>query len=95
MVVPEPDSKDSHSGSNPGHIKMKPTFDLLEVSVRELPTTQDQNKCFVVSAPFHKKDVMYRPDFWPRGVGVKRFDFKRHADYDRSNSDRQPSAPFM
>lgn len=74
------------------YIKKKPTFDSIEVSVTELPTGPSQNKCFVVAAPFQKKDLMYQPDFWPCGVGVKRFDFKRHPDYVGNSRGPQPSS---
>lgn len=46
-----------------------------EFVVNELPTKEGGNKCFMVGADFALKDDLYRSDFWPNGVGFKRFDF--------------------
>lgn len=59
------------------YLGAKPNFKDVTICVRELPTAADQNKCFVVSAPFSKKRELYDMNLWPRGVGVKRFDFSR------------------
>lgn len=44
--------------------------------VRELPTGEQRNKCFMVGADYHHRDEMYKATFWPAGVGFKRFDFQ-------------------
>lgn len=44
--------------------------------VKEIPTKPQQNKCFMVGAAYQHKDEMYKPAFWPSGVGFKRFDFR-------------------
>lgn len=67
------------------YIHKKPGFDEVQVDVQELSTNDKQNKCFVVSAPFDKKDIMYKPDFWPRNVGFKRFHFKKFKDYSQGD----------
>lgn len=57
-----------------------------EVIVRELPTDASKNKCFVVSAPFSKKDVLYDTATWPAGVGIKRYDFNKMRAYQNNAS---------
>lgn len=69
-------------------IKLKPGYKDLMVEVKELPNTGNRLKCFVVTAPLSKKDEMYNPDFWPTGVGVKRFSFVKHREYlDKNGAD--------
>lgn len=63
------------------YIKGKPGFENEAITVRELPSDPNQLKCFVVIAPFHRKDELYEPNFWPRLVGIKRFDFSKHRDF--------------
>lgn len=46
-----------------------------ELIVRDLQT-KGKNKCFMVAADFKYRDDFYSPDFWPKGVGYKRYDFK-------------------
>lgn len=46
-----------------------------DYTVKELPTRNSQNKCFMVGANYKHKDEMYTTNFWPTGVGFKRFDF--------------------
>lgn len=53
--------------------------------VKELPTNEQKNKCFMVGADYHHKDEIYKPTFWPAGVGFKRFDFRLY----RRLNDRQ------
>lgn len=63
------------------YIRSKPGFEKDMVSVREIPTTEAQLKCFVAIVPLDKRKEVYDPAFWPRNVGVKRFDFNRHRDF--------------
>lgn len=56
-------------------------FENLEVTVKEIPTTENQLRRYVVTAPITKKEEIYKPEFWPCGVGVKRFDFTKHKDF--------------
>lgn len=62
-------------------IKKKPGFETLDVHVSELPTEETKNKCFLVTAPFSQKDEMYKPNFWPKDVGIKRYDFRLQSKY--------------
>lgn len=68
-----------------GYISRKPGFEKIIVGVNELVTGDSKNKCFVVSGPFQKKEEMYRPNFWPRNVGFKRFDFKKFKEYNQGD----------
>lgn len=52
-----------------------------EVQVQEMPSESNNKKRFVVTGPMEKKDEMYKPEFWPEGVGIKRFDFQKHRDF--------------
>lgn len=60
------------------YIGRKPTFKDLKVEVREVKYADAKGdlKSFMVKAPLEKKDELYQPDFWPEGVGIKRFNFK-------------------
>lgn len=63
------------------YLKEKPCLTNQEVCVRELPTEEKRLKCFVVTAPWKCKDELYKPEFWPVGIGIKRFDFNKHRDF--------------
>lgn len=67
------------------YINNKPGYEQDKITVRELPTDENQLKCFVVVAPLEKKDEMYDPSFWPNFVGIKRFDFNRHRSFLEQN----------
>lgn len=62
-------------------IKKKPGFSEMDIQVSELPTDENKNKCFLVTAPFSLKDDMYKPSFWPKDVGIKRYDFRLQSKY--------------
>ncbi|KAJ8932889.1 hypothetical protein NQ314_014370 [Rhamnusium bicolor] len=68
-------------------ILQKPSFNDLQINVHELTTDDKNNKCFVVSAPYHMKDEMYKPEFWPKSVGFKRFDLfdGKYKQYNQGN----------
>lgn len=72
------------------YICKKKGFDNVNIGIRELQgnsTSDNANslKSFVVTAPLEKKEEMYREDFWPVGVGVRRFSFKTY--HSRNQSD--------
>ncbi|KAG5874591.1 hypothetical protein JTB14_001225 [Gonioctena quinquepunctata] len=46
------------------YITKKPGY-INGVCVKEIPTTEDRLRRYVVTAPLSKKDEMYKPDFWP------------------------------
>lgn len=59
------------------YLKNKPNHHEVEFIVRELPGNPKALKRFVIAAPFELKDEMYSKEFWPTGVGVKRFSFDK------------------
>lgn len=55
-----------------------------DFSVKELRTNEGSRyKQFMVAADFEWKSRFYEPNFWPRGIGFKRFDFKLY--YEKYN----------
>lgn len=69
------------------YIKSKPGFTNANISVKELPSDPNKFKCFVVIAPFAKKDELYDTKFWPNSVGIKRFSFAKHREFLRETDD--------
>lgn len=63
------------------YIKDKEGYNNEQIIVKELPGEPNQLKRFVIGAPFNRKDELYKPDFWPTNVGIRRFDFKRHSTF--------------
>lgn len=78
--------RECKEGDIVNYIKKHVGFNDVPITVRELPSEQNKLKCFVVTAPIQKKDQMYDPEFWPRFVGVKRFDFKKHKTFLESSA---------
>lgn len=66
-------------------ISKKPEFANSNIDVKEIPGNPDGLKRFMVSAPFKFKDTMYKNDFWPNGVGIKRYNFNRQNDNEKGN----------
>lgn len=69
--------------------KINKTDDDEEIIVKKLSSENKRHKCFMVGADFDHKDNFYNPSFWPRGVGFKRFDFRRYHDYNRKMENQQ------
>lgn len=63
------------------YIKGKSNFTNEKVEVTEIPSEQNGLKRFVVRAPISRKDEMYDTNFWPKGVGIKRFSFHKHREF--------------
>lgn len=63
------------------YIKSKETFKNDEIVVKEIPTEENRYKNFIITAPLNKKDHLYDLTFWPEGIGIKRFNFRRHQDF--------------
>lgn len=63
------------------YIKSKEGFQDVRVIVKEITVPEDQLKSFVVVAPLSKKDDLYNTEFWPKNVGIRRFDFNKHRDF--------------
>ena len=63
------------------HIIGHQGFDNHKVTVKELPGEPNQLKRFVITAPLSKKDELYDTAFWPKNVGIRRFDFKKHQGF--------------
>lgn len=64
-------------------IVKKQGFERVNIGIKELQNNSPSGhtsslKSFVVTAPLEKKQEMYREDFWPIGVGVRRFSFKTY-----------------
>lgn len=59
------------------YITKKPGFDEHNTNVEEIPSENGQLKRFLVTAPLSKKEIMYQSEFWPKNVGVKRFNFEK------------------
>ena len=66
------------AGKIEAYIKRKDPSLEKDIIVKEIPGDSEKLKRFMVSAPFTKKDEFYDPGFWPSGVGIKRFDFRKH-----------------
>lgn len=68
------------------YIRGKETFKKEDIEVKEIPTENNRYKNFLVTAPLNRKDDLYDVDFWPDGIGVKRFSFQRYQDFlDKQN----------
>lgn len=73
------------------YLKNKPGFENLNFIVKELPTEQNNKlKAFVVVGPMEKKDELYNAEFWPKNVGISRFDFAKHKDFVSETKDFFP-----
>lgn len=61
----------------------KKTDSNNDIHVKEIDTYRKiaDNKCFKVGLNFDLKDVVYTNSFWPRGVAVNRFDFRKEEKY--------------
>lgn len=57
-----------------------------EIIVRQISSESTQFNRFMVATEFKYKDMLYDPKFWPKGVGYKRFDFKRYYETHRPTS---------
>ncbi|KAK9872632.1 hypothetical protein WA026_023847 [Henosepilachna vigintioctopunctata] len=62
------------------YILSKEKFSEVEISVREIPGNPNGLKRFVISAPYKFKEDLYECDFWPSGVGIKRFNFNKYKE---------------
>lgn len=71
-------------------IKNKSGFEHLKIIVKEIVNSEDKLRSFVVVAPLDKKDDMYKTDFWPRNVGIRRFDFSRNQEFLKETKDLFP-----
>lgn len=62
------------------YINEKPNFVGDNIMVKQLKDNNSNKtlKSFVVTAPLKRKEEMYQTEFWPAGVGVKRFNFNLH-----------------
>lgn len=67
------------------YIQKHEDFHNCKIDVHELEGDPNYNKRFLVTAPIDKKDSLYDTSFWPEGVGIKRFDFRRHKEFLKKN----------
>lgn len=63
------------------YLKRKTGKESGEFIVKDLEVKDTQHKCFMVAADFSFKELFYKAEFWPKGVGFKRFDFKLQQKY--------------
>lgn len=63
------------------YIQNMPNFENENVTVKEIPTTENRPRRFVVTAPWEKKEDLYKSEHWPTGVGIARFNFSRHREF--------------
>lgn len=61
------------------HIAQRGAVEVNQISVRLLETRKQvaDNKCFMIGVPTSLQETIYKDDFWPRGIGFERFDFRR------------------
>lgn len=52
-----------------------------DVIVKELPTSENQLKCFMFGIDWSFREDIYDPSSWPRGVAIKRFNFSKYRSY--------------
>lgn len=63
------------------YIVNKPGCKEEDFTVKEIPTSENRLRRFLVTAPFNMLEKIYATDFWPEGVGIRRFDFVKHKDF--------------
>lgn len=69
------------------YVKNQETFKHAEIIVKELPTEENRNKCFMFGISECYKEEIYRQSTWPKSIGFKRFNFTKYNNYLRSNKD--------
>lgn len=62
------------------YIKSTPGFENEEIIVKQIPSSENGFRRYLVNASFNRKDEMYESDFWPYGIGIKRFDFSKNKE---------------
>ena len=62
-------------------IKKKVGFENDDILVKEIPSNPEYLKRFVVIGPLGKRNQLYDPTFWPKNIGIKRFNFERHKNF--------------
>lgn len=63
------------------YIKQKTGLTDKEIWTKEIPVKGNGLSRFVVTAPLDKKELLYSSEFWPAGVGIKRFNFEKHREF--------------
>lgn len=69
------------------HLKCQESFRSADIIIKELPTNESQNKCFMCGVDFSLKDEIYNPSTWPKSVAYKRFDFRKFNKYESRKED--------
>lgn len=64
-------------------------FKDADIVIKELPTQETQNKCFMFGIDWDLRDDVYKPSTWPKSMAFKRFDFKKYHNYQN-----QPTEDF-
>ncbi|CAH0558757.1 unnamed protein product [Brassicogethes aeneus] len=55
----------------------KPNLREREFIVEEVQVNRTETKCFKVGADYDLLEVIYKPDFWPNGIGYSRYYFPK------------------
>ena len=67
-------------------ITSQPQFKDADIVIKELPTQDTQNKCFMFGIDWNLRDDIYKPSIWPSSMAFKRFDFKRYHNYQNQST---------
>lgn len=75
-------------------LNSKPGYDKTDFVIKEIDSDIPQ-KNFMFGAPFDMKNEVYSKTFWPKGVGIERFNFRKHFENKQNkqiNATQQPSS---
>lgn len=68
-----------------GFITKQPKFRDADICIKELPTQESQNKCFMFGIDWDLRGDIYNPSSWPRSMAFKRFDFTKYNKYNKQS----------
>lgn len=73
------------------HIAHQGKINISDVTVKQLDTrkTTIDNKCFMVGVPYNLQEVIYKNEFWPKGISYGRFNFRQGRHFLDQNSQRK------
>lgn len=82
------------------YLTSKPDMTNRKFIVEEISVKRTSSKCFKIGADYDLKDVMYQPGFWPKGIWITRFNFRRnqgmvHQRKDHEEEDTNSSEDFL
>lgn len=68
-------------------IKKQEQFKNANVVIKELPTNENQTKCFMFGIDWTHKSEIYKPTAWPKSVAYKRFNFRKYKSYQNNHAE--------